>query len=197
VFGNCPPTCLAPQLLYIFVLYFYENSTMQLPIKAIESLCALAAALPPSGIPKEFDICNLLVTDTLGRTYAGFHPSPTTRAFLGIPYAQAPVNALRWKPPKPLESAPPGGELVDASEFGKSCYQFRYKSFLRDPVMGEDKVEWSDIQTDESEDCLSLNIWAPVRKPKKEKELLPVMVWIHGGGFVEGGSSTPGQYTPT
>jgi len=169
---------------------------MQLPIRTIQVLCALAATLPPSLVPKEFDICNILVTDTSGRTYAGFHPSPTVRAFLGIPYAQPPVDDLRWKPAKPLKHAPLGGELVDASEFGNSCYQFRYKAWTRDPAMGEEMVKWGDIQTEESEDCLSLNIWAPARsKGKNEQALLPVMVWIHGGAQQEGGSSIPGQYS--
>lgn len=168
---------------------------MQLPIRAIQALCALAAALPPSLTPKEFDICNVLVTDTSGRTYAGFYPSSTVQAFLGIPYAQPPVDSLRWKSTKPLEYAPPGGELVDASKFGNSCYQFRYMAFTRDPAMGEEIVKWTDIQTQESEDCLSVNIWSPVRrKGKNEKVLLPVMVWIHGGVHQEGGSSIPSQY---
>ena len=166
---------------------------MQLLLLAIQALGALTAALPPSLTPNAFDVCNLLVTDKSGRTYAGVHPSPTVRAFLGIPYAQPPVGALRWKPAKPLEYAPLGGGPVDASKFGNSCYQFRYKTWLRDPAMGEEAVRWSDIQTDESEDCLSVNIWAPVRgSGKDEKELLPVMVWIHGGAHQEGGSSIPG-----
>jgi len=56
--------------------------------------------------------------------------------------------------------------------------------------MGEEIVKWSDIQTAQSEDCLSVNVWVPVRG--KGKELLPVMVWIHGGAHHEGGSSIPG-----
>ncbi|KAF8417158.1 carboxylesterase family protein [Tirmania nivea] len=165
---------------------------MKLPIRVIQALCALAASLPPSLVPKEFDICSVLVTDTSGRTYAGFHPSPSVRAFLGIPYAQPPVDGLRWKPAKPLECAPPGGEFVDATRFGNSCYQFRYKTWARDPAIGAERVKWADIQTEESEDCLSVNIWAPVKgKYENGQALLPVMVWIHGGAHTEGGSSIP------
>src|ERR1700751_2255629 len=94
--------------------------------------------------------------------------------FLGIPYAAPPVGELRWKPPRP---AAKWDGLRKAKEFGKRCMQTRVfdDMVFRDPGI--------------SEDCLTLNVWAPANAKAK----LPVMVWIHGGGFVAGGSSEPRQ----
>jgi para-nitrobenzyl esterase len=91
------------------------------------------------------------------------------KIFRGIPYAAPPVGNLRWKAP---QEHPSWDGVRDATQFGKSCPQlpgtiFRYQ-----------------LETDE--DCLSLNIWTPKIDPNAK---LPVMVWIHGGGLVQGSSS--------
>ena len=83
-------------------------------------------------------------------------------AFLGIPYAEAPQGDLRWRPPQPVE---PWAETREAAEYGPICPQGR-------------------AQLPQSEDCLYLNVWAPVDRAGDEP--LPVMVWIHGGGFRAG-----------
>ncbi len=88
--------------------------------------------------------------------------------FRGIPYAEPPVGALRWKPPQPMK---PWTGVRDALQFGKSCVQ------KGSPLTGE-------LETDE--DCLTLNVWTSKPDPKAK---LPVMVWIHGGGLVNGSSS--------
>jgi para-nitrobenzyl esterase len=93
------------------------------------------------------------------------------RVFLGIPYAAPPVGELRWKPP-----APPAKwtGVRKAAEFGAHC--------LQGPIYGD--MTFNDPGG--SEDCLSLNVWTPA---KNSEAKLPVMVWIHGGGFVAGATS--------
>ncbi len=87
-----------------------------------------------------------------------------TRAFLGIPYAAPPVGAERWRPPQP---AAPWDGVREATTVGVQCPQ---ALSLAGP--GGD------------EDCLSVNVWTPTRAG--DDGLVPVMVWLHGGGFVFG-----------
>jgi para-nitrobenzyl esterase len=108
------------------------------------------------------------------------------RAFLGIPYAAPPVGAERWKAPKPASKWE--GER-DASKFGAHCAQ----GHVFDDMVFQDAGE--------SEDCLFLNVYAPAETPASKKAgKLPVMFWIHGGGYAGGGSSEPrhnGDFLPT
>ena len=102
---------------------------------------------------------------------AGFHAENGLDIFLGIPYAEPPIGRLRFAPPQPVAK----WEYVrPAYLFGPSCPQL------------QDKSEPSSMLY-QDEDCLSLNIWTPGVDSKKR----PVMVYIHGGGFVEGGSGDP------
>lgn len=95
--------------------------------------------------------------------------------FKGIPYAAPPVGALRWKPP----AAPATWSGVrDALDFGASCLQ---------PKPRPGSIYASPLKAF-SEDCLSLNVWAPAEAKKA-----PVLVWIHGGSLI-GGSSAEGMY---
>ena len=103
-------------------------------------------------------------------TYNGFVGKRGVKTWLGIPYAKPPVGKLRWRAPEPLE---PSDKTFDATKFGFTAMQ------------EEDHVEPSSMHP-QSEDCLTLNIWTRGRKNN-----LPVMVWIHGGGFVGGGTTNP------
>jgi para-nitrobenzyl esterase len=95
--------------------------------------------------------------------------------FKGVPYAAAPVGAMRWKPPA---AAPAWSGVRDALDFGPACQQ---------PKPRPGSIYSSPLKA-MSEDCLSLNIWAP-EKIKKA----PVLVWIHGGSLIAG-SSSEGMY---
>jgi para-nitrobenzyl esterase len=98
-------------------------------------------------------------------------------AYLGIPYAAPPTGENRWREPQP---APSWQGEHDASAFGPVCHQGvpapwgpYTAEFLAAPPM--------------SEDCLTLNVW----KPKGAAKALPVLVFIHGGGFGGGAGSLP------
>jgi para-nitrobenzyl esterase len=90
-------------------------------------------------------------------------------AFSGIPYARAPVGSLRWRAPEPPE---PWAGVREALEFGPIAPQPA-------PVTG---LSVPGDPVDQSEDCLSLNVWTPAPDDKGR----PVMVWVHGGGFTSG-----------
>lgn len=92
------------------------------------------------------------------------------RVFKGIPYALPPVGRERWKPPRPM---PRWAEVRKATEFGPACYQ---------PTVTVKTVYTRDALP-MSEDCLTLNIWAPT-----DARNAPVFFWIYGGALTAGAS---------
>ncbi|KAI5639509.1 carboxylesterase family domain-containing protein [Phthorimaea operculella] len=87
--------------------------------------------------------------------------------FKGIPYAEPPVGDLRFKAPRPIK---PWQGVRSAKEHGPCCFQ-------------QDLMFDKHTETRGSEDCLYLNVYSPNLNPNKP---LPVMFWIHGGGFFSG-----------
>ncbi len=119
----------------------------------------------------------------LSGTYVGANPAEA--AFLGIPYAAAPTGNLRWRPPQP---SPAWTGVREATAFGPACPQL--PSGWLPEMLGR-----KQMVTDEA--CLYLNVWTtslPATAQASRASSLhkaPVMVWIHGGGNVEGSQEWP------
>ena len=106
-------------------------------------------------------------------TFNGSVDENGVKTWLGIPFAQPPVGKLRWQTPQPLQAS---DKTFDAKKYGN------------DPIQAQMKLGnlVDNYPAPQSEDCLTLNIWK-----KSEKNNLPVMVWIFGGGFVCGSGNEP------
>jgi para-nitrobenzyl esterase len=99
--------------------------------------------------------------------------------YRGIPYAAPPVGDLRWKPPQPVA---PWSGIRECTVFSNQAPQYLGPNAPPLP---------SSLKS--SEDCLYLNVVTPVKKPGDK---LPVMVWLHGGGFSIGHGNTAMYNSP-
>jgi len=126
----------------------------------VSALCAAAAATDPIRVDGG------LVSGTTGK-------DASVHVYKGIPYAAPPVGELRWKAPKAVI----GWQGVrTADQFAASCVQ----------KIAEERKPWTTefmTHTPISEDCLHLNIWTAAASANEKR---PVLVWIYGGGLVEG-----------
>ena len=138
--------------------------------------CEPAAEQPetPQASEAEATPSDLIVTTQYGPVEGvetrGMH------AFQGIPFAAPPVGDLRWTPPQAPE---PWDAPLKANAHADICMQVPYDT---DPPGTPPP----------SEDCLYLNVWTP---GEASEQPLPVMVWVHGGGFTAGTAAHP-VYTP-
>ncbi|HVV46032.1 MAG TPA: carboxylesterase family protein [Bryobacteraceae bacterium] len=99
-------------------------------------------------------------------------------SYKGIPFAAPPTGQNRWRAPQPVAK---WKGVRQATQYGPDCAQLPFPS------------DAAPLGTTTSEDCLYANVWAPEHKAAAK---LPVIVWIYGGGFVNGGSS-PAVYAGT
>jgi len=134
----------------------------------LSTSCAQKSA--PFGPQPDRDL-KLVMVKTIAGQVAGFQADNGLDVFLGIPYAKPPVGQRRFAPPQPVAK---WSYVRPAFRFGPTCPQ------------GPDKIEPASLLY-QDEDCLSLNIWTPGTDTKKR----PVLVFIHGGGFVAGGTGDP------
>ena len=95
------------------------------------------------------------------------------RVYRGVPYAQPPVGEGRWAAPRPISWE----GVRDAVAFGPACLQ---------PINADGSPNFGGYHGPVSEDCLTLNIWAPKTGTKA-----PIMLWLFGGGGVVGAGSLP------
>ena len=119
---------------------------------------------------KDYDAS--LAAKTRTGTYVGKADDNKVVSWKGIPYAKQPVGDLRWRAPEERED---DDKVYEAYYFGHSSIQ----------VEANDEISSLYPQ---GEDCLNLNIWNNRTDSSTKK---PIMVWIHGGGFIQGGTCDP------
>ncbi|KAJ3482854.1 hypothetical protein NLI96_g6700 [Meripilus lineatus] len=132
----------------------------------------LAVSLIP-GVLSSISAVNTVV-DLGYATYRGNLSFPNTVAYLGLPYAEPPLGERRFRAPITLDTAriqaEAGGKIIDASSNPAFCIQ--------------GSIGRGDAGGAGSEDCLKVNVYVPVGAKQGDK--LPVLVYIHGGGYVYG-----------
>lgn len=130
------------------------------------ALCALAACAHQRSGPADPTLAKVDTGMLRGTADAG------VLSWKGIPFAAPPVGELRWRAPQP---AAPWQDVREANAYGNDCMQVPFPS------------DAAPLGTPPNENCLYANVWRPAGTQRK----LPVVFWIYGGGFVNGGASPP------
>jgi len=151
------------------------NKKFSISIFALSLVFIITAFSIDKKIPPVFDKIKVDGGDISGTVNA----TGDIHIFKGIPFAAAPVAALRWKAPQPVVPWT-GVKLCD--KFGASPMQAKpvpFSMWTEEFLIPKEPI---------SEDCLNLNVWTGALSAKEKR---PVIVWIYGGGFTSGGSAAP------
>ncbi|MEO6153637.1 MAG: carboxylesterase family protein [Croceibacterium sp.] len=140
---------------------------------------SLAAAAPAHGQGNA--AAPMTVKTAQGQVRGTTAQEPGIRVYKGIPFAAAPVGALRFREAQP---ANPWQGVLDGTKWGNTCIQPTAKT----RAIGVNQATDMADSPPQNEDCLNLNVWTPA---KRAGEKLPVMVWFYGGAYNEGGGSMP------
>lgn len=135
----------------------------------------------------------LIVRTKTGSIHGVIDPKfPNVRQFLGIPFAQPPLDDLRFAPP---EQVRPWPGTLEATSLPLSCPQTH--SNQSSSIYTQDVLEFSiqglNYTAPFTEDCLTLSVWAPSTTNTAATQPLPVLIFITGGGFTGGGMNIPYQ----
>ncbi|WP_121988518.1 carboxylesterase/lipase family protein [Nitrospira lenta] len=140
-------------------------------------IVAACTQSPSHNIPPGLGAPSIQPDNTVVRIEGGTIEGTVSRkvlSFKGVPFAAPPTGPYRWRAPQPVI---PWTGVRKAAMFGHDCMQAIETSAATTP------------NSSPSEDCLVLNVWRPAHQEPGER--LPVLVWIHGGAYVNGGTSTP------
>jgi len=143
-----------------------------MPRPPLPSLLVLALTALPACIPSAQAASGPVVAIDSGKVEGAVDAG--VASWKGIPFAAPPVGALRWRAPR---SAAAWTGVRPALAYGHDCMQLPFPS------------DAAPLGTPPAEDCLYMNVWRPAGATAAAR--LPVVVWIYGGGFVNGGSSPP------
>jgi para-nitrobenzyl esterase len=164
-------------LLYAAVAATLATALLLRRAKAASAAAKAAAAATAGGAasPAADSLRSTALGDVIGRD-----DRHATHAWLGLPYAQPPVGALRWKAPRPPQ---PWQGVREALAYGQPAVQLAGVTLELPPEQWGKPVG--------SENCLTLNVHAPRMRPDEARLAgLPVMFWIHGGANTAGTAAT-------
>jgi para-nitrobenzyl esterase len=157
--------CIVLSKYPVGMFSIHPKIVIALLLSGISTFC-LAGKKNDKFTPASIDTTALIVTTAQGKVKGT--TDKDVYVWKGIPYAKAPVGNLRMRAPQPPDN---WNGVREAVQYGASCPQ--------------PKSSFTGAES-QNEDCLYLNIWSPKADNKKR----PVMVWIHGGGFVVGSGAS-------